>query len=392
MIKLKTKQDCCGCEACIQICPKNALSARADCEGFLYPSLDLSNCIDCGLCERVCPVINQSAPRIPLAVYAAKNANTSIRDNSSSGGIFTLIAEQIIRENGVVFGAKFDENWNVIHAATENIEGLVAFRGSKYVQSKIGNSYKEVATYLKIKRKVLFTGTPCQISGLMHFLRKKDENLLTLEVICHGVPSPGVWASYLSELCKQHNQTSPAKLFHQINFRDKSQGWKKFSLKITNHTDSPNEVFLCERFERNIFMQGFLSDLFLRPSCHYCPAKAFSSQSDISLADFWGIENLRPDIDDDRGVSQVSINTEKGMRYYESTQLESIQVEQTTLQSAVYKSSSPHPLRKKFFRQYSSNAKTVSAIILKNLRLNFMERQLFRVKRVLVKIGFNIKF
>lgn len=197
MINIKEKHNCCGCSACVQVCPKQCISMSADNEGFLYPQIDTAICIDCGLCEKVCPVINQNEPREPLAVYAANNNNEDIRLKSSSGGIFTLLAEQIISEGGVVFGARFNENWEVVHDYTEAIEGLEPFRGSKYVQSIIGDNFIKAKQFLTDGRKVLFSGTPCQIAGLKKFLRKEYENLLTVEVVCHGVPSPMVWRDYL---------------------------------------------------------------------------------------------------------------------------------------------------------------------------------------------------
>ena len=180
MIDKKEKNNCCGCGACVQICPKQCISMAADNEGFLYPQVNSAICIDCGLCEKVCPVINQSAPREPLVVYAAKNNNEDIRLKSSSGGIFTLLAEKVIEEGGVVFGAKFDADWNVIHDYTETIEGLAAFRGSKYVQSIIDDNFKTAKQFLNNGRKVLFSGTPCQIAGLKKYLRKEYDNLLVV--------------------------------------------------------------------------------------------------------------------------------------------------------------------------------------------------------------------
>lgn len=171
-----------------------------DNEGFLYPYVDVSSCVDCGLCEKVCPVINQGEAKQADKVYAAINPDDNIRLRSSSGGVFSMLAERIILENGVVFGARFDDNWEVIHDSCETIEGLAAFSGSKYVQSKIGNCFSRTEKYLKEGRKVLFSGTPCQIAGLHKFLRKDYDNLLTVDVVCHGVPSPAVWRAYLKEL------------------------------------------------------------------------------------------------------------------------------------------------------------------------------------------------
>lgn len=168
--------------------------------GIFLPVVDECVCVDCGLCERVCPVLNQSSEREPLEVYAAFNKNEEIRMQSSSGGIFTALANQIIKEGGVVFGARFNEDWEVVHDYVETIEGLSVFRGSKYVQSRIGNTFSQTEQFLKQGRKVLFSGTPCQIAGLKLYLRKEYENLLTMDFICHGVPSSGVWRQYLNEL------------------------------------------------------------------------------------------------------------------------------------------------------------------------------------------------
>lgn len=325
MIDIKEKKNCCGCEACVQRCPKSCITMREDNEGFLYPEVDKNICIDCGLCEKVCPVINQAEERKPLAVYAAKHKDEQIRMASSSGGAFTAIAESVIDEGGVVFGARFNQDWDVVHSYTETKEGLGAFRGSKYVQSRIGESYKEAEGFLKAGRKVLFSGTPCQIAGLKRFLRKEYDNLLTVDFICHGVPSPGVWREYLKEetarQCGEKNSVLQRPIHERnaliegISFRDKRLGWKKFSfalaLSTTNGSGAKNTVLLSEPLNKNIFLRGFLADLYLRPSCHACPSKSLKSGSDITVADFWGIQYVIPEIDDDKGISVVMVHTEK---------------------------------------------------------------------------------
>jgi coenzyme F420-reducing hydrogenase beta subunit len=183
---------------------------REDREGFLYPEVDSERCCNCGLCSEVCPVINRREAGKPLYVYAAKSRDEEIRRQSSSGGIFTLLAEKILDENGVVFGARFNENWEVIHDYVETKDELVFFRGSKYVQSRIGESYLQAQQFLEKGRKVLFSGTPCQISGLKFFLGKEYDNLLTVDIVCHGVPSPLVWRMYLNQLIDSQSNTSLA--------------------------------------------------------------------------------------------------------------------------------------------------------------------------------------
>lgn len=326
MIDIKEKKDCCGCGACVQRCPKSCILMREDKEGFLYPEVNKEMCIDCGLCEKVCPVINQSEERKPMAVYAAKHKDERIRLASSSGGVFTAIAESVIDEGGVVFGARFDKDWSVIHGYTETKEGLAAFRGSKYVQSRIGESYKNAEAFLKAGRKVLFSGTPCQIAGLKRFLRKDYDNLLTVDFICHGVPSPGIWREYLKEeIVRQCGGKNSVLIHHKdklgdvyienISFRDKRLGWKKYSLTLTlsvpDGHGAKKKVLLSEPLNKNIFLRGFLADLYLRPSCHACPAKKFKSGSDVTIGDFWGIQNVMPEIDDDKGVSVILVNSNK---------------------------------------------------------------------------------
>ena len=193
MIEITEKYLCCGCAACVQRCPKQCIILHEDHEGFLYPKVDTDNCIDCALCEKVCPILNEGSNRKPLKVYAAINKDEKIRLESSSGGIFTLLAEQTIGEDGVVFGARFDENWQVRLDYTETIEGIAVFRGSKYVQARTENTYQQAEFFLREGRKVLFAGTPCQIAGLKKFLRKEYDNLLAVDFVCHGVPSPKVW-------------------------------------------------------------------------------------------------------------------------------------------------------------------------------------------------------
>ena len=322
MIEIKEKKNCCGCNACVQVCPKQCISMKEDREGFLYPEVNKDICVDCHLCEKVCPVLNQGKERKPLKVYAAKNENEEIRRQSSSGGIFTLLAEHVIDEGGVVFGARFNENWEVVHSYMETKEGLAAFRGSKYVQSRIGDNYRKTESFLKSGRKVLFSGTPCQIAGLKLYLRKEYKNLLTVDFICHGVPSPGVWREYLKEEIARQCDGKNSVLSHpiekekvkikSISFRDKKLGWKKYSFALTlsvpDGHGAENTVLLSEPLNKNLFLRGFLADLYLRPSCYACPAKCLKSGSDVTIGDFWGIGKVLPEMDDDKGVSVVMVN------------------------------------------------------------------------------------
>lgn len=329
MINITDKTKCCGCSACVQRCPKQCISMKEDEQGFLYPAIDTATCIDCSLCEKVCPMLNPAVTKEPLQVIAAKNKNEEQRLRSSSGGIFILLAEHIIEQGGVVFGARFNQKWEVEHCYAETIEELEPLMRSKYVQSDIGNTYKEVERFLKEGRQVMFVGTSCQIAGLKRFLRKEYENLLAVDFICHGVPSPGIWRKYLEEIKSSRSEAAgknsvlslslkSVPVITGINFREKQLGgysWKKFGFVVRAKSPSKgdkNTVVSSGIFNENIFMRGFLSNLYLRPSCYNCTAKHGASNSDLTIADFWGIQNYHSEFDDDKGVSVVFEHTDTG--------------------------------------------------------------------------------
>lgn len=332
MLQITDKSKCCGCNACVQRCPKQCIVMHEDEEGFLYPQVDVTLCVDCGLCEKVCPMLAQNDVKKALQIFAAKNKNEHQRLRSSSGGIFILLAEQTIKMGGVVFGARFDKNWEVEHCYVETIEELEPLMRSKYVQSRIGNTYKEAEQFLKEGRRVLFVGTSCQISGLHRFLRKDYNNLLSVDFICHGVPSPGIWRKYLQEIKNNALQSEAAgkntvlpfslksmPVITGINFREKGlggYGWKKIGFVV--HGKSPlkgdqNSVLLSVDFGKDIYMKGFLRNLYLRPSCYNCLVKSGKSQSDLTIGDFWGISKLKPEIDDDKGIGAILVYTHKGI-------------------------------------------------------------------------------
>ena len=312
MIQIEDKRRCCGCEACRQVCPKACIQLERDEEGFDYPIVDADRCIECHKCERVCPFMKLGAPREPLAVYAACATDEGLREASSSGGLFTLLAEETLRRGGVVFGARFDEAWSVCHDYTETVEGLVPFRGSKYLQSRIGESYRQAEQSLKDGRPVLFTGTPCQIKGLVNYLGHFYENLTTVDVVCHGVPSPMVWQRYLTTLQAGLGKVSG------ISFRDKSiSGWRRYDFVVQSTGGDGVRQFYGD----NIYMRGFLHDLYLRPSCYACMAKGGRSQSDLTLGDYWGVERTCPDLDraldENKGTSVVLIHSDRGQSLLE---------------------------------------------------------------------------
>lgn len=307
MIENTEKRKCCGCSACVQACPKQCIEMKADDEGFLYPKVHEGDCINCGLCVRVCPIVKSNekvgANNDEVQAYSAYFNDEAIRLSSSSGGLFSAIAQHIIRENGVVFGAAFDDDFMVHHIAVDTMEGLAKLRGSKYTQSRIENTYQEAKQYLESGRPVLYSGTACQIAGLKSYLKKDYEQLLTIDVLCHGVPSPKVWEIYINEQGETHESK-----ITKICFRDKSTGWKGYSVKL----NFENGTEYSQVFNQDAFMRLFLSNVCLRPSCHDCLFKGFPRVSDITLGDCWGVEKHFPEMDDNKGTSVVIVNSQKG--------------------------------------------------------------------------------
>ena len=308
MQKITQLKSCSGCHACYNACPVGCISMEYDAEGFLYPKIDKEKCINCGKCEKVCPVINEYKDGKKGTAYACINKDESVREKSSSGGVFTLIAEYVLDNGGVVFGTAFDDKFNVVHIKVDNKEGLDKLRGSKYVQSSIGTTFKQAKDCLEEGRLVLFTATPCQISGLKAYLGRDYDNLITQDIICHGVPSPKVWQKYIA-----FREKSAGAKTRRMFFRHKKYGWKTYSVlfEFTNNTE------YVKILHDDFYMKGFLANLYLRPSCYDCKSKSVFRQSDITLADFWGIKNVLPDMDDDKGTSLVLVNSSKGEQIFE---------------------------------------------------------------------------
>lgn len=311
ILSTNEKNQCTGCNACVQVCPENCIILMEDKEGFYYPKIDKQKCTDCGLCLKKCVVHNSKFIRKHLnnepKILASWNLNENIRNDSSSGGVFTTLANHIIDNKGVVFGAAFDNNLSLHHIEADTKEKISKLRGSKYLQSKIGTTYKEAKKYLKSGRKVLFSGTPCQIAGLCLYLGKHYENLYTVGLVCHGVPSPKVFKKYTQFLEKKYNS-----IIKSINFRDKSKGWKRYSTKIK----FDNGFIYCNILNKDIFMRAFLSNLCLRPSCHNCKFTNIKRVSDITIGDFWGINRYKSSLDDDKGISLLLINSKKGQEIF----------------------------------------------------------------------------
>ena len=277
---------------------------KIDEEGFWYPVVDKVKCIECGLCEKRCPILNDRSIENTPQACACYNNDEEIRKESSSGGIFTLLASYIIDNGGIVYGAAFNQNFEVEHIEVTNKQDLSKLRGSKYVQSKLGNTYSKIKEHLNQNKLVYFSGTPCQIDGLLCFLNKKYDNLICQDIVCHGVPSPKIWKHYLKKFDLEKNA--------KISFRDKSTGWDSYSFSIKQENNSFKELS-----RQNEYMKVFLKDLCLRPSCYDCHSKSLHRNSDITLADFWGIKEICPEMYDNKGTSLVFINSNKGKKLFD---------------------------------------------------------------------------
>lgn len=298
---------CTGCQACKEICPKKGITMVEDKEGFLYPQKN-NNCVECELCKKVCP-LNNEIPKLNIIqeVYAGIYKDNQILNKSSSGGAFTAICNSFCDDNYVIFGAKFDKDFNVVHGYIKDIKEIDIFRKSKYVQSDVKNSYTRAEQFLKSGKKVLFSGTPCQIAGLRSFLRNKAyENLLCVDVVCHGVPSAKVWGKYIKFVQEKYNSK-----IKSINFREKTYNNNKWNSKNIQIILENNKKIL-ENNIKNDYLRGYHNRLFYRLSCKECKFANPNRISDITIGDCWGIDKVNNKLDVHRGVSLIVVNSKKG--------------------------------------------------------------------------------
>ena len=312
MLQVKRKIDCCGCNACGDVCAHGAITFKTDKEGFWYPEVDAEKCSDCGLCENVCPMQHKQEKNVKEPkVYGAYTKDEAIRLDSTSGGIFSELAKAVFAENGLVGGAVYNEDHTVSQIVTADKEMLQQLRSSKYLQSDAQGIYKQIQKELKAGNKVLFCGTPCQIHALKNIVNEKYQaNLTTIDFICRGVNSPKVWLKYVEMLERQFGSKAV-----EIKAKNKKWGWHRFSMRV----NFENGKEYCSDRYTDLFFVGYLqAGNFCRPSCYECQFKGFPQASDITFADFWGIENIDPSMDQDKGTSLVVVNTEKGQLLFDS--------------------------------------------------------------------------
>ena len=300
MIRISDKAQCCGCTACMNICPVQCIVMRRDREGFDYPVANPDLCISCGRCEDVCPMLHKADSAGPLKTLAARDAE--FVGGSSSGGVFPVLAGKIIDEGGLVYGAVMNPDLTVSHTDAGDMQGIERMRGSKYVQSELYASFEEVKYELGEGRKVMFTGTPCQIAGLKSYIGRDDANLLLVDCACHGVPGPGLWEKYVKALSEKYGMA-----IKDIRFRGKDKSWRRYDFVVNGAERS-----IVTPHQKDPYMLLFLQDMTLRPSCYRCPFRQGGSGSDLTMADLWNVAETAPEMDDDKGVSLIVVNTVKG--------------------------------------------------------------------------------
>ena len=301
---LPSSNKCCGCSACFAACPVDAIAMVQDKEGFLNPAVHPERCIKCGKCAAVCPVVNKEESRLPIEVLATRAKDIAVRLASSSGGVFALAAQEIIKRGGVVFGAAFDyPDARVVHKKASSLEELDDFKGSKYVQSDMGNTFRNVKTALQSGQDVLFSGCPCQIAGLKNYLGVEYNNLFTVDIICHGVPSPKAWNEYIHSREREAGSSIANVVMRRYG------PWRSYPIEMRfANTSAGYRSSVAD----DTFLRGFFEDFFLRKCCHKCPVRSLRSGSDLTIGDYWDVSTLPVNIDDDTGISAVLINTPKG--------------------------------------------------------------------------------
>lgn len=347
-IEQLTEEMCTGCMMCGDVCPKGAISFQTKSDGFWYPAVDNDLCIHCGLCYAKCPQIN-CVSRIPNRMpkcYGAKTKKEDIRWQSTSGGFFTELASSWMKNGGICIGAVYDDECHVYHSIEKNKSGIERLRQSKYVQSKTAGIYHDVKTELSFGNLVMFCGTPCQVSALYAYLSKEYDNLLTMDFVCCGICSPGIYDKYLEMLEKRYHSK-----VKKVWFKNKSAGWRSIGTKV----EFANGKTYFRTGGRDLFMLSFVTDaLSMRGCCENCKYRSIPHDSDFTVADFWGVEKVNPEFDDNRGLSAVFVNTKKGETWFNRIEC-SLDYFETTVDDiakgnfTVYKPKKAHPKRKEFF-------------------------------------------
>lgn len=304
------KLQCCGCMACADACPKDAIIIETDSEGFKYPKVKQKLCTNCGRCKAVCPLTSGTSGERPRRYFAAQAKDTALRETSTSGAVFPVLASEVLERGGIVYGAGFDGSMHVVHQRVAGSGELERITKTKYVQSETAGIFRQVQQDLQMGKQVLFVGTPCQAEALRRFLQKEYANLLSVDLICNGVASPGIWARYTAYLEKKYHGELTAFQFRDKRGRDNGH---TVSYKVGDRE-------YAEKYDGSLFASMYASNCMLRPSCHVCPFATVKRSSDVTIGDFWGIEKIAPKMEDGMGTSLVMLRSEQGAALWESIQ------------------------------------------------------------------------
>lgn len=379
-ILFNTNESCCGCTACYAVCPVNAISMREDEEGFLYPFISSDSCLGCQKCVYICAFKKKTYnEEKSLSVYAFKHKSDDIRRKSRSGGVFTALSDEILKRNGVIYGCIMKDQYTAVHIRADSVDLRDKMRGSKYIQSEIGDCFHQVKNDLANGKYVLFSGTSCQIDGLSAYLGKEYENLICVDIVCHAVPSKKIWTSFIELQEDMYGKCV------NIDFRNKNDfGWGAHIETLTFSKKGKKTTIDTETF-RNLFYGNLIS----RPSCYVCPYKSIYHPGDITIGDYWGIDKAVPGFSDNKGVSLVIVNTEKGRTLFEAVKKNCI-VKETKIEDSMqmpFIESIHRPVnRDDFWEDYKK--KDFRYIIKKYGRKNWKEDVKFCIRRLKRKLNF----
>lgn len=352
-------------------------------EGYFYPKVDEQSCIECNLCTKTCPILKESSTReFSVKAFAVQNIDEKSRINSSSGGAFSVIAEYVISQGGYVFGCKFDKDFDVVHDCATTIDEMSKFRGSKYVQSRLGNSFVAIKQLLKEQKLVLFSGTPCQVAGLQSFLKKEYSNLILVDLVCHGIPSPGLWKKYIDYI-----KSKSVSALSYVSFRNKQFGYAGSTMAMGYENGKMEYSNRKVQFYKHMFFQ----DINTRPSCFNCHFKGIKRVSDFTIFDCWHMNKINQEWDDDKGATWMIVQSEKGYGLFDKIKVH-FRYKEENIETAIrldgelaLHSTTPNPLREQFFQDY--NQIVMEELIKKYFPLSIKKRITFAVKPWLHKFG-----
>lgn len=384
MISLVDKSKCVLCKACLNICPKGAVEFKVLHSGGYYPVINQSKCVSCGKCKQVCPIESATKENSLKQTFAVRTTDENNLLNSSSGGLFFEFAREVLLRGGVVCGSILTKSFQARHIVTSDIEFVKKMRGSKYTNSDLGDCYRQIKTVLSEGKLVLFSGCPCQVAGLRTFLGKEYENLILIDLICHGVPNEKVWADYLLQL-EKHRKAQ----VESVTFRSKKGGWNPFSIEI-RFNDGKSYLNVATK---DTYMAGFLKNVYLKDSCYDCKFKSLKSYSDITLADYWGVERFLGKVVDNKGISLCICNTQRGVEFLNSIKnnvyIEGVEFLKATEKNPhLFLSAKKSPLAEKFYYYYNQGEKAKAFSIIEKERSRDLVRRKLKVIKTKIKTLF----